>query len=192
MTPFVRPPWQLPIGVSSVLVIAPTEEPLTVAEGKLRSGLFWADGDPRDALMLQFIQAARDKVERDTGFALLTQTRAVALTPTEDGIVGMPWQAMPCQSITAADGTAVAFESYLGRRAVRVSTAATGGSWTVVAGWPTVDALRTEAPGLYHGVALLTAHYATLGRDLASIDAATEIPFGYEEAIAPYRVVWLP
>ena len=68
--------------------------------------------------------------------------------------------------------------------------------------WPT-DAVRwivrlvcgTEAaavpPRLLFAIGLLTAHYATLGRDLASIDVTTEIPYGYEDSIAPYVPVAL-
>src|SRR5258705_9577128 len=61
----------------SVLVTPPALEPLTLDQGKLRAGLDWVAGDPRDALMTGFIQAARSQVEQDTGLALLTQTRDV-------------------------------------------------------------------------------------------------------------------
>jgi hypothetical protein len=63
--------------VSSVLVDGPAFEPLTLEEAKLRAGLDWPAGDPRDALMDSFIKAARQKVEQDTGLALAEQTRLV-------------------------------------------------------------------------------------------------------------------
>jgi hypothetical protein len=56
----------------------------------------------------------------------------------------------------------------------------------VVAGWTSVAALTTAAPLLVHAVGLLTAHYATLGRDLASLEPASEIPQGYADVISAY------
>jgi hypothetical protein len=44
---------------------------------------------------------------------------------------------------------------------------------------------------LVQAVGLLTAHYATLGRDLALSGTMTPVPMGYEEAIAPYRLIVL-
>jgi len=90
---FVPAAWYLPSqGVTSTLVIAPTEEPLTLDEAKLRAGLDWVAGDPRDALMTGFIAAARAKVEHDTGLALLTQTRNVLVNASVNGPL-IPWQA---------------------------------------------------------------------------------------------------
>lgn len=193
---FVRPPWQSPAAVWSVLVAGPAEEPLTVADAKLRAGLDWLAGDPRDLMLEDFIRAARVHVEHDTGLALLTQTRDVyleagdpvcvvplpshtqptqsieALTPAPSGPVGVPWAYVPGVHAT-----------------ITTSGAA---SYRVVAGWPTAAALRLEAPGLYHAVALLVAHMATAGRDAVSVGAAPAImPFGYEDAVAPYRLVWV-
>jgi len=71
---------------------------------------------------------------------------------------------------------------------------ATSGSWQVVAGWPNAAILLAEVPLLVHAVGLLTAHYATLGRDLALAGmrgAMETVPMGYEEAIAPYRLMVL-
>src|SRR3954462_15905819 len=73
---FIAAPWYMQ-PVSSVLVVAPTEEPLTLAQAKLRAGLDRGTGDPRDDQMNSFIAATRAKVELDTGLALLTQTRAI-------------------------------------------------------------------------------------------------------------------
>jgi uncharacterized phiE125 gp8 family phage protein len=93
-TTFVDVPWRSPQSVSSVLIDGPTEEPLTLDEAKLRAGLDWAPGDPRDALMTGFIAAARSLVEQRTGLALLTQTREITITTT-DLVMPIPWQALP-------------------------------------------------------------------------------------------------
>lgn len=194
-TSFVPPPWMQPRSVSSVLVVAPVEEPLTIEDGKQRAGLYWVSPDPRDDLMTAFIKAAREKVEQDTGLALLTQTRAITVAdPPPNGIVPLPAQALPVQSITDADGNPVDPATYVAsvtHRTLQWGRAVTG-TWTVVAGWPSVDALKAEAPLLYHAVGLLTAHYATVGRDLATIGTIiAETVQGYEDAIAPYRVIWV-
>jgi len=188
---FITAPWASPQAVSSVLVTAPTEEPLTLDEAKMRAGFDWAPGDPREPLMLSFVAAARAQVEQDTGLALLTQTRDV-LIQGSIGMLAIPWQAWPVQSIVDLAAGPVAPARYAtwsdwSNLWVR------GGSWRVVAGWPNPAALRAEAPLLLHAVGLLTAHYATLGRDLALSDHTIErVPLGYDEAIAPYRMLVLP
>ena len=190
---FVRAPWTSPISVSSVLVEGPTEEPLTLDQAKLAAALDWPSGDPRDEQMTAFIKAARQQVELDTGLALLTQTRDVTLEASVDfGVaIPMPQQAMPVQSITGPTPLAL-------NRAVRQT--ATGwyltvptGTWRIVAGWPSVAALRAEAPLLVQAVTLLTAHFATMGRDLTFAGGGLAVtPMGYAEAIQPYRLVVLP
>lgn len=178
-TAFLRAPWALPAGVSSILVEPPAVEPLTLDEAKLRAGLDWPSGDPRDALMLGFIKAARQKVEADTGLALLEQTRRVTIAAYAGDVWPMPAQTIPTVSITPEPPALVG----------GVLDADHSGTYTVVAGWPDVDALNAEAPLLVHAVGLLVAHLATLGRDVASFDEPYLIPLGYEEAIAPYRSV---
>jgi hypothetical protein len=34
----------------------------------------------------------------------------------------------------------------------------------------------------------MTAHYATVGRDVVDVGSTSVVPYGYEEAIAPYRL----
>ena len=74
----------------SIVVTGPASEPLTIAEGKLRAGLDWADGDARDNLMTTWIKAAREKVEHDTGLALLEQTRDVVFDAMPGDVVALP------------------------------------------------------------------------------------------------------
>jgi uncharacterized phiE125 gp8 family phage protein len=198
-TPFVTMPWQSPLAVSSVLVIGPTEEPLTLADGKLRAGLDWPAGDPRDDLMNAFIAAARSQVEQDTGLALLTQTRDITYAPITDpeAYILLPAQAWPVQSVTAPTGQVVAASMFTAQPSTRglqfVTSMDVAGTWRIVAGWPDAAALKAEAPLLVQAVGLLTAHYATLGRDLASEARHMEtVPQGYDACIAPYRLIWVP
>jgi hypothetical protein len=194
---FVRPPWAQPAAISSVLVTPPTEEPLTLDEAKLRAGLDWAVGDPRDDLMNGFIAAARSQVEQDTGLALLTQTRDVTIYATiTDGIFPLPVQALPVQSITTPSGarlTAADWSNWWTDWVATPPAPIYAGTWRIVSGWPTAADLKISAPLLVQAVGLLVAHYATLGRDLALADKRPPelVPYGYEAAIQPYRLVWV-
>jgi uncharacterized phiE125 gp8 family phage protein len=196
----------------SVLVEAPVDEPLTLEQAKARAGFDWVSPDPRDALLLEFVRAARSKVELDTGLALLTQTRdawlsAFPLLPS--GVIRLPAQCRPLQSVTSIiwrDTDGISFmlppEAYvvdLARGEIGLSAA---GVWPalstlrtvapvtvrVVAGWPDPDILARQAPLLLQAVGLLTAHYATAGRDLVA-EGLAEVPLGYAAAIAPYEPI---
>jgi hypothetical protein len=122
------------------------------------------------------------------------QTRDVTIAATS-GAIPIPWQAYPVQSLTDPVGRRVDPARYANPYDFWGSSwvqAFAGGTWRIVAGWPTADALREEMPLLLHAVGLLTAHYATLGRDLAVLDSALAVPYGYAEMIAPYTLVTLP
>jgi hypothetical protein len=192
---FVRPPWSSPAAVWSVLVAGPAEEPLTVADAKLRAGLDWLAGDPRDLMLEDFIRAARAHVEHDTGLALITQTRDVYVDAPAGCIVPLPSQTQPTQSLEALTveptrALVAPFGPYVAGVTYGITAAPV--AYRVVAGWPSAAVLRLEAPALYHAVALLVAHMATAGRDAVSVGAAPAImPFGYEDAVAPHRLVWV-
>jgi uncharacterized phiE125 gp8 family phage protein len=187
-------------------------EPLTLAQGKLRAGLDWAEGDVRDALMLGFIATARSKVESDTGLALLLKSFDVYYDalPRDATPIALPYRPVSAiSSFTSIDSAGVVQTLDVSNYHLdpssetplpaRVALSLTG-AWPtdlrsfqpyvlrIVAGWSSVALI--PAP-LVHAVGLLTAHYATLGRDLASLDPAAEIPFGYADAIAPYQLVCL-
>jgi len=195
----------------SVLIDPPTEEPITLDEAKLRAGLDWPTTDPpdpRDQLMKDYIAAARSQVERDTGLALLTQTRDLYFAPVVAGqLIVLPAQSLPLQSIESAGPlppvAAPVGESRSIQAGARGALTVThhlqavidfsaGALVRVIVGWVDAAELRAHAPLLVQAVGLLTAHYATLGRDLASLAAATEVPYGYDDAIASYRLVWIP
>jgi uncharacterized phiE125 gp8 family phage protein len=218
MGTFMQPPfWSLgprayaiaPHAVS-ILVTPPALEPLTLEQGKLRAGLDWVAGDPRDDLMVGFIAAARSKVEQDTGLALLTQTRDVYLDSVQQRTIALPSQSRPLQDVTSIKSTDTSGAVNTLDPANYVVDLSSGRIGLAVAGvWPTdlryfqpwvirivsgyvdVAALTAAAPGLVHAVGLMTAHYATVGRDIAAVERVSgiEVPFGYEDAIAPYKLV---
>jgi uncharacterized phiE125 gp8 family phage protein len=186
-----------------VVLEPPLVEPLTLDQAKLRAGLNWAATDPRDALMQGFIAAARAKLEQDTEVALLTQTRAIYYDAVP-AVLQLPVR--PLQTATVAilltDGSEAAIDptTYTvdlpgGRLAFgAVTLPATMRAFqpwviTVTAGYADVASLPPE---LVQIVGVLTAHYATLGRDLALLDTAVEIPYGYDDLIGPWRPVLLP
>jgi len=198
------------VSVRVVDPLVPLVEPLTLAQGKLRAGLEWTAGDPRDDLMLGFISAARSKVEQDTGLALPLQTRDVFFDAIS-GVLTLPAQSTPLQSVTSLTYTDSAGVDHVVDPATYVVDLASGrlglalgGAWPtdlrpfqpyvlrIVSGWPTVAALTAEAPLLVQAVGLLTAHYATLGRDLASPEALAAVPQGYDDLISSYVPVVVP
>ena len=192
-------PWQTPLTVS-VLVAPPTQEPLTIEEGKLRAGLTWPvkiPPDPRDALMADHIAAARSQVERDTGLALLTQTRDVVFYTLPSGLVTLPMQGLPLQEVISVTPMApssppIGLVRVAPQELAPAFAGVTAGTARVKVGWIDPADLRVQAPLLVLAVSLLTAHFATAGRDAVVTGVAFPNPQGYEEAISSYRLVWLP
>lgn len=198
-------------GAGGTLTRTIAVEPLTLAEGKLRAGLDWVDGDARDALMLGFIATARSKVEQDTGLALLAQLRDVYLDALPGGPFSLPMLSRPLQAVVTMQSTdpagLVATLDPAGYTVDLVSGRiglALGYAWPsdlrllqpwvirIVAGRPSVAQLLAEAPLLVHAVGLLTAHYATVGRDLTPVGTIiATTPQGYEDAISSYTQVTL-
>lgn len=189
-------------------------EPLTLQQAKDRAGFTWADGDPREDLLLGFISAARSLVEQRTGLALPTQVRDVyfdALPIDRTGGLRLPPQSLPLQqviSVKSIDTSGVVNVLDPSNYFADLATARIGlspsGTWPmdlrpmqpwvvrIKSGWATPAALRAVAPMLFQAVGLLTAHYATLGRDLASLDPVSDVPFGFEDLIEPYCLVTVP
>jgi len=193
-----------------VLVTPPVLEPLTLEQAKLRAGLDWVSPDTdRDALMLGFVAAARSEVERRTELALLTQTRDIYFDALPwDRPITLPARSRPLQSVTSFKSTDTAGavntldpSQYVVDLASGRLGLALGGAWPtdlrpfqpyvlrIVAGYASVALLMAAEPVLVHLVGLLTAHFATLGRDLASIDPTTDVPMGFEDLIASYLPV---
>lgn len=184
-------------------------EPLTLDEGKLRAGLDWVAGDERDALMEAFIAAARQKVELDAGVSLLSQVRDVFYDALADpSVILLPPGARPLDEVLSfnfinsagTEQTVPPADYIVDHYGARISLVA-GKSWPsdlrtfqpyrvrIVSGWPDPIAIP---PLLMHAVGLLTAHYATAGRDLATVGTiVSTTPYGYDEAIAPFIQVVL-
>lgn len=192
------------VAFTSVLIVAPPPL-LDLDQAKLRAGLDWPAGDPRDALMEDFVATATSTVQIDTAFALLTQTRDVVAYGALPAEVVLPAQSRPLQSVDSityvddagatqtVDPATYAVDLVRARIAIRSGSswpvnASPFAAWTIriVAGWEDVDSVP---PKLVQAVGLLVAHLATAGRDLASVDAFTEVPYGYDDCIAPYRPV---
>jgi len=211
MTPaFIIPPWRQPQSCYSVLVTPPTEEPITVQEAKLRAGLDWAPTDPREALVPKYIAAARHLVEKETGLALLKQTRDIYFCPYDPTQpFPLPSQSTPLQEIVSL----VVWEPPLllptpqfgpAKRALQavipspqdwtLPPAGAAAKMTIISGWPDVATLALDAPTLIQAVGLLVAHMLTLGRDLAitgAVAAISSTPQGFEDCIAPHRLMWV-
>ena len=205
MSAFIIPPWAQPRSCYSVLITPPTEEPLTVEDAKLLAAMAWpvtVPPDPRDQMIADFIKAARAKVEQDTGLALLTQVRELFIIEETD-LVPLPAQCTPVQALVDVTPPALVAQAVGGRVVARhgrllaaplVGSFPAGTVLQVTAGWPDPAALKLEAPLLVHAVGLLTAHYATLGRDVAITGAVASInvvPEGYDDTIQPHRLVWV-
>jgi len=187
----------LPVRVAKT---APTDEPLTLDDGKLRAGLDWAVGDPRDALMQSFISAARAYVEQRTARAIPAQAHQLFYDGTGIGVgtlLAVPGTSQPLVSVEAVTSTdAAGADHALDPAAYLVQRGR--GLIQLVGPLPTdvraLEGWRVDLtcgsdpldPKLLQVIGLLTAHYATLGRDLASITPALEIPQGFEDAIAPF------
>jgi len=187
----------LPVRVAKT---APTDEPLTLDEGKLRAGLDWAVGDPRDALMQAFIAAARQYVEQRTARAIASQ--AHQLFYDSAGIVvgtllAVPGSSQPVISVAAVTSTDAAGVDHVLDAAAYVVQPGRGLVQLLgplptdvrpLEGWRVDLTCGTDPldPGLVQVIGLLTAHYATLGRDLASITPALDVPHGFEDALAPF------
>jgi uncharacterized phiE125 gp8 family phage protein len=185
--------------IRSVLALPIEAEPLTLDEAKLRAGLDWTVGDPRDALMTDFIMAARAQVEQDTGLALPEQERDLLLD-TVPGFIAyrdLPTQCTPLvavSTVTAIDSAGA--ETVLDPTAYTVVLSNDGLALTILT--PPADVQRYVVritsgfellpPSLLQAVGLLTAHYATIGRDLAIEDKhVVATPYGYPEAIQAWR-----
>lgn len=216
MGTFFEPPfWALPSRagaprMTAVLVTAPVLEVLSVEEGKLRAGLDWAPGDPRDALMLGFIKSATAKVTKDTGIVPLTATYDVFFDRLPD-VVSLPWR--PIQSITSVQATSTTgvvqtvdpvnydFDpAGVAARPARLARSQAGvyptdlqafQPWVVriVVGFTTLAAFAAAAPELVDAVGILVADAATAGRDRFADKAARD---AYDEKIAAYQLVVVP
>lgn len=85
------------------VVIAPSEEPIALADAKWHCR---ADGTADDALLAALIVAARESAEHETGRALCTQTRELVLDAFPEAFVlrGAPIQSLTSLKYLDTDG----------------------------------------------------------------------------------------
>lgn len=184
-------PWTQPQSVQSVLVTPMQEDLFTPDEALLLAGLNWTEDDPRRAMVPGWIKAAQQRAELDTGLALLTQIREVTFTVPAWNWMPLPAQCTPTQAIEELT-PGLLVQPIVGPLPRFAVAPGTTGALRVTAGWLDKADLLARAPLLRHAVGLLVAHYATTGRDLAITGTiVATIPEGYEDAIAPFRLVWV-
>jgi uncharacterized phiE125 gp8 family phage protein len=182
---------------------APDTEPITAAD--LYNYARIVGGDEEDPIALDYIRAARQQVENDTGRALPMQTLDIFLDYVPYTVVPLPWPPvieLPTIEVALADGTSQTVTDYsidfysqparlLIHNVADLPALATGFTvlhLTLLVGYSP----PTLPPLLKHAVGLLAAHFLTTGRDITIIGDRMEVmPFGYAEAIAPFRLVAL-
>ncbi len=184
----------------------PTAEPLTLEQAKLRAALNWPDGDPRDDQMKGFIAAARAYVERRIARTIPAQDLRLYYDAAQIAVgtvLQLPVPLVSVASVTSTDAAGV--ETALDATAYTVQRGP--GLLTMVGPLPT-DVRATEGwrvsvtsgtdstaldPELVQVIGLLTAHYATAGRDLVTLAAqGLEIPQGFEDALTPFLPQEIP
>jgi uncharacterized phiE125 gp8 family phage protein len=192
------------IGIKTIT--APAAEPVLVADAKLHLRIVGTD---EDTYLTHLIKVAREKVERDSRRALITQTLELQLDrfPAGQGVIALPYAA-PLQSVTSVTYTDTAgaatvlstndYESDIdvdpGR--VRPVSAKT---------WPSTDnalgAVRvryvcgygtagTSVPStLLHCMYLLIEHWYC-NRGIVVIGSTSkELEITYQDLIQPYAVL---
>jgi len=125
-----------------------------------------------------------------------------------DGLCGrvltLPPQSLPLQAVTSISSIDTAGGTNILDPANYVVDLASGRVGLALGGvWPTdlrpfqpftiriVSGCSSDAqipPLLVHAIGLLTAHYATAGRDVVG-PLVSDTPYGYADAIAPYHLV---
>lgn len=152
------------------------------------------------------IRAARQKVETDTGLALLTQTWTWTIDAIpDDGVLWVP--VAPLASVTSVKtfDTASA-ETTVATSVYRVDTQGVPGrivlkdgqSWpsglrpqngvqvVFVAGWTSVDAIPAN---LVHAMRLLVAHWFAQREPVVPGTSSGVVDLTYEALVAPYRLL---
>lgn len=201
-----RPRAQGPIVWSSRVVVQPTIEPISIDELKALARI---QNDDEDLVLEGFIRAARDRVERDTSTALLTQERIYTLDRAPGVydpfvIPVSPLQAVVSVSATAVDGTVTVVDSEEYLVSEGALSLGDEGEWPedlrAVNPWAVrvrvgYEDIEDIPPLLVHMVGLAATHFATAGRDVAvgaSDHLATEMPMTYASCLESFRPVVMP
>lgn len=183
-------------------------EPLTTAEAKLALRV---DVSADDTLIDAYVKAARQKVESDTGRALISQTWTMTLdrVPANRGAILLP--VAPVSSVTSITSYSTADAStVLSTSAYRLDIASVPArivlkenqdwpsdlrpqnalSIVFVAGYGAASS-NVKDVGLIHAVRLLVAHWYEQRTPVNVGNIVNEIPLAYDALIAPHKVAWL-
>lgn len=187
------------------LVVSPTIDPVSIAEARAHCRI---DDDADDGLVAGYIMAARSYIEQVSGLSLISQTWEMTLEEfPDDDCIYLPRN--PVLSITSIQyyDAANALQT-LSASTYEIDTAqvpaeielANGATWPAtyertaavvvrfVAGYGAAPGSIPEPIRL--AILLLVGHFyanreqVTLGAGLT----ATQLPFGVDALIAPYRV----
>lgn len=183
------------------LVTASVQTPITVSEAKAHARVVSTD---EDGLIQNYIKAATAKVERDTGWALLTQTWDIAFDrfPYTSEAIALPIR--PIQSVssviyydTAGFIQTVSNTGYVLDALNRRIVLATNTYWPssvltnypvtvrVIAGWTAPNSVPAD---LLQAVRLLVANFMERREPIQVGNIVVEVPLGYEALIESYTV----
>jgi uncharacterized phiE125 gp8 family phage protein len=183
----------------SVVEVQPDAEPIDLATAKLYARIAGTD---LDWLFDTFIRAAREKVEIESGLALLTQTRRVWFDALPIGVIDLPPCCEPLQTVIEFASFDVAGVSHpLDASTYQIDAASHPPRVYVSA--PVIAGLRSFQPvtmqllvghasiaaipaSLLHACGLLAGFYANESGDRF---LAADLWDQYDETIAPYRLV---
>jgi uncharacterized phiE125 gp8 family phage protein len=182
-----------------VRVIAPTAQPITLAQAKAQVRVDFAD---EDALISALIEAATDHVDGWTGVlgrALMTQTWELSLDKFPKGAINLPLG--PCRQIVAVTYVAANGSTQTVSSADYTTDLNPVEGWVIpkTTGWPTTMetanavtvrwvagyATAADVPaGLKQAILLLVAHWYQ-NREL--IGQGQALPFTVSALLAPYK-----
>ncbi len=186
-----------------VITIQPTEEPISLAEGKAQCRI---DGTAEDDLISGYIKAARRLAEKTTGRAFVTRTYAYTLDgwPCDEILMLPNPPLIAVSTITYKDDTGLVTtydaanyvtdpSGFIGRLKLR-----SGSSWPSVELWELSPITITYTAGYGLAVAvpdeyklaikLLVSHFNE-HREAVDPDTMTEIPYGVKNLLGFDRVL---
>lgn len=194
-----------PIHFSITRTTDASVEPLTTAEAKLALRV---DVSTDDALIDSLVKAARQKVEGDTGRALVNQTWTMTLDKVPSG-AAILLPISPVSSVTSIKSWSVAdVESTVSSTVYRLDTASVparivlrdGQDWpgdlrpenalviVFVAGYGAASTNIADI-GLIQAVRLLVSHWYEHREAVGDFGEA--VALAYDALIAPHKVPWL-
>jgi uncharacterized phiE125 gp8 family phage protein len=183
-------------------------EPLTTALAKSHLRVSSSD---EDTLIDAYVKAARQKVETDTGRALINQTWTLSMDATPSGCAPIRLPIGPVSSVTsiksyATDDTETTLSTDVYRLDVAGPHARVvlkdGQSWptglrpqnallvTFVAGYGASASNVTDVE-LIQAVRLLVGHWYATREPIAIGMSAAPIDLTYQALIAPFRLEWV-